>query len=181
MKFIRFIFVRRGFLQIVRTFSLMYILLFFYQKAMSQQDLDQKLGSLLKGSVPFIYTGELMERMNRQEKLIIFDTRKPKEYDVSHISGAIFINYDNFNSSMVENFEKDSPIIVYCTVGYRSEKIGEKLKKLGFENVHNLYGGIFEWKNNGHEVVNASGVTDSVHTYNKDWSKWLLKGVRVYE
>jgi predicted sulfurtransferase len=66
-------------------------------------------------------------------------------------------------------------------VGYRSEKVGEKLQELGFQNVKNLYGGIFQWKNEGFEVENSLSMpTDSVHTYNKRWSKWLLKGVRVY-
>jgi 3-mercaptopyruvate sulfurtransferase SseA len=70
---------------------------------------------------------------------------------------------------------------VYCSVGYRSERVGEKLQKLGYQNVYNIYGGIFEWKNEGMQVVNRQNQpTDSVHTYNKNWSKWLLKGVKVY-
>jgi 3-mercaptopyruvate sulfurtransferase SseA len=67
-------------------------------------------------------------------------------------------------------------------VGYRSGKIGEKLKKMGFTNVYNLYGGIFEWKNRGYEVHNnQNSVTDSVHAYNRAWSVFLRKGVKVYE
>jgi len=57
----------------------------------------------------------------------------------------------------------------------------EELLELGYTNVKNLYGGIFQWKNDGFDVVNnQSMVTDSVHTYNKSWSKWLVKGVKVY-
>jgi hypothetical protein len=70
---------------------------------------------------------------------------------------------------------------VYCSVGYRSERIGEKLLKLGYTDVVNLYGGIFEWKNQGLDVYNSSNYpTDSVHTYNKSWGKWLVKGIKVY-
>ncbi len=82
---------------------------------------------------------------------------------------------------MVEKLNKDSPIIVYCSVGYRSERVGEKLKSAGFKNVKNLYGGIFQWVNEGHPVVNKKDHwTDSVHTYNKNWSQWLTKGIKVY-
>ena len=49
---------------------------------------------------------------------------------------------------------KKTPTIVYCTIGARSETIGEKLKKNGFTNVYNLYGGIFEWKNADFKVLN---------------------------
>ena len=47
----------------------------------------------------------------------------------------------------VEDIARESTIVVYCSVGYRSEKIAEELDKLGFTNVSNLYGGIFEWIN----------------------------------
>ena len=83
---------------------------------------------------------------------------------------------------MVEDLDKDKPVILYCSVGYRSEKIGERLQEMGFTEVYNLYGGIFDWKNKDNPVVNThQNPTDSVHTYNKNWSKWLTKGVKVYD
>ena len=97
---------------------------------------------------------------------------------------AKFIDYDRFEIEQVSDIDKEKEIIVYCSVGYRSEKIGEKLQEAGFQNVKNIYGGIFEWKNLNFEVVNQNGEpTDSVHTYNKRWSKWLQegKGIKVYE
>lgn len=51
---------------------------------------------------------------------------------------------------------------------------------MGFKNVSNLYGGIFEWVNQAHEIVNDSGKTDSVHAYNRFWGMWLQKGKKVY-
>ena len=72
-------------------------------------------------------------------------------------------------------------MVVYCTVGYRSERIGEKLQKMGFQDVHNLYGGITEWVNQGHKVVDPEGnETPKVHTYSKDWGKWLKEGEKVW-
>ena len=59
--------------------------------------------------------------------------------------------------------------------------VGEKLMAKGYKNVKNLYGGIFQWKNEGYEVVNEKSMeTDSVHTYNRRWSKWLTNGIKVY-
>jgi 3-mercaptopyruvate sulfurtransferase SseA len=67
-------------------------------------------------------------------------------------------------------------------VGIRSETISEKLKKAGYTDVHNLYGGIFEWKNKDYPVVDSEGKeTENVHAYSKVWGKWLNKGVKVYD
>jgi hypothetical protein len=45
-----------------------------------------------------------------------------------------------------------------------------------------LFGGIFEWKNNNFTVYNSKEeATENVHAFSKDWSKWLLKGKKVYD
>lgn len=149
--------------------------------AIGQSDFDKKLNTLYKHTVPLIHANELSKKLDGTQKIILLDTRSAVEYKSSHLQNADFVNYDAFTPSAVAGLDKDSQIIVYCTVGYRSERIGEKLIKMGFKNVKNLYGGIFDWVNTGHSVVNPLGaVTDSVHTYNKDWSRWLLKGIKVY-
>lgn len=161
------------------------MLLSFLQSlvACGQQTYDQKLKSLYKNTVPLIQVQEVKEKVDNQN-VVILDTRSAKEYSVSHLPNAKFVDYDRFEISQVENIPKDKEVIVYCSVGYRSEKIGEKLQKAGFKNVSNIYGGIFQWKNEDLDVVNQEGeVTDSVHTYNKRWSKWLEegKGIKIYE
>jgi predicted sulfurtransferase len=68
---------------------------------------------------------------------------------------------------------------VYCSIGVRSEKNRREINKSRIQNVYNLYGGIFEYKNEEGKVVNNQNkVTDSVHTYNKRWSEYLTKGIK---
>jgi rhodanese-related sulfurtransferase len=151
--------------------------------ACGQQTYDQKLQSLYSNTVPLIQPKEVKEKLSREE-VVILDIRSAKEYSVSHLPNAKFIDYDRFDVSQVQDISKETEVVVYCSVGYRSEKIGEKLKSAGFTNVSNMYGGIFQWKNEDFDVINQEGkVTDSVHTYNKRWSKWLEegKGIKVYE
>lgn len=143
-----------------------------------QKTFDEKMKSLYKETVPLIKASELKEKSD----VILLDTRTPQEYEISHLEGAQLIDYDNFRKSDVKDIDKNAEVIVYCSVGYRSERIGEKLQNLGFTNVKNLYGGIFDWKNQELQIVNKNEVpTDSVHTYNKAWSKWLYKGIKIYE
>lgn len=135
------------------------------------KEFDKKVNSYLKGSVPFIGVKELREI---QKEVTIFDTRKLKEYKVSHIENAIHLGYRNFDKQQLKDVQKDQKIILYCSIGYRSEKIGEKLQKLGYKHVYNLYGSIFEWVNQGYTIVDDNGQpTEKIHTYNSNWSKWV--------
>jgi rhodanese-related sulfurtransferase len=157
------------------------VFLFVAFSTVAQSDYDNKLKSLYRNTVKTIQPAEVKALMAKGEKVILLDTRAPEEFNVSHLAGAQFLNYESYSTDNLKKIPANSKIIVYCSVGYRSERVGEKLLKLGYKNVFNIYGGIFEWKNEGLEVVNKlNHPTDSVHTYNKNWSKWLVKGVKVY-
>ncbi len=134
---------------------------------------DQKVERMISFSVPTISVEELY----KMEGAVIADTRRKEEYIVSHIPDAKFVGYRDFDVAELGDTPKDAPIVLYCSIGYRSEKIGEKLQKMGYTNVYNLYGSIFEWVNQGYPVVNTHGeTTDRVHTFNKKWSQWLEEG-----
>lgn len=135
------------------------------------------LKTLLSHSVP---EKSIQEAVKDSASVVFLDAREPGEFEVSHIAGAIPVGYDHFNLSQLPALDKKSPIVVYCSVGYRSEKITEKLLAAGFQNVSNLYGGIFEWVNQGHPVVNINGTTQQVHAYSRSWGVWLRKGEKVY-
>ena len=134
---------------------------------------EKRINQLIDHSVPIITVDQLEKNI---ESYLILDAREKEEYDVSHIPGAKYIGYDNFQLSAISNIKKDMTIVVYCSIGYRSEKIGEKLKKAGYTNVKNLFGSIFEWVNQKNEVVDKNNtVVRKVHTYNWLWSKWVDK------
>ena len=157
----------------------------FHINACAQMTYEEKLESLYKHSVETIAPAQLEPQLQQgsgKEEVFILDIRSPKEYAISHLKNARMIDYENFDKSDVKDIPKNSRVIVYCSVGYRSERIGERLQKMGYKDVMNLYGGIFQWVNDGFEVINPQGQkTDSVHTYNEDWSQWLKKGVKIYE
>ncbi len=135
------------------------------------KEFDKKLGQLLAFSVPLMGVSELN---NTKDNIHIFDTRELAEYNVSHIKGAQYLGYDHFDPKLLADTPKDETIVLYCSVGYRSEKIGERLQKMGYKKVYNLYGSIFEWINQGYPVVNKEDkIVSAVHTYNKNWSKWV--------
>jgi rhodanese-related sulfurtransferase len=128
------------------------------------------LKALLKETVPIISVDELHQDLKTHTLL---DSREPAEFDISHIPSAIFVGYKQFNPESIRNIPKDQPIVIYCSVGVRSEKIGRRLIDMGYQNVKNLYGGIFEWVNCGLPVENSRGRTRDIHAYNRFWSKWI--------
>ena len=132
---------------------------------------DKKVNSLIRYSVPVVTPAELVEM---GDDVLVLDAREMREYKVSHIPGAVYIGYDDFDEDRILGAKKDQQIVVYCSVGYRSEKIGERLQKLGYRKVNNLFGSIFEWVNQGHPLENNQEESASlIHTYNKKWGKWM--------
>lgn len=141
------------------------------------------LRGMYKNTVPLVNADDLEKKLSAGSgaKPVLLDTRSRKEYDVSHLQGARFANYDTFHVGQVKDLPKTTPIVVYCSVGYRSERIGEQLIKAGYTNVYNLYGGIFEWVNKELPVYDDNGQTQQVHAYSRTWGVWLTKGEKVYE
>ena len=153
--------------------------LFFSSSAqeVSSKAYHVMLQGLLSHSVKEVSVNEVTDKKN----VIFVDARERKEFEVSHIKGAIFVGYDSLDLSQMAKIDKAKQIVVYCSVGYRSEKVSEKLEELGYSNVSNLYGGIFEWKNQGQPLITPKKEpTDKVHAYNKMWGIWLNKGKKVY-
>lgn len=164
-------------------FKIHYLVFFFAFAsftANAQKSIDKLLKKYNKESVPYISAEEVL---NSKDTIIILDARELKEFEVSHLKNANHIGYDNFEIDKVRNsISKNKTIVVYCSVGIRSETIAEKLKKDGYTNIYNLYGGIFEWKNKDFTVFNKQEKkTDSIHTFSKMWGAYLKKGIKVYE
>jgi rhodanese-related sulfurtransferase len=131
-------------------------------------------------SVPYINVEALSEL---ETPPLLLDAREIAEYNTSHLDKAIQVGFEDFEISKVINQVQDKTkmIVVYCSIGVRSEKIGEKLIAEGYTAVYNLYGGIFEWVNSDKSVYCNEKQTPNVHAYSKTWGAYLLKGVKVYE
>lgn len=137
------------------------------------------LKTMYKNTVPTISVKELDKKL---KNFTLLDAREKREFEVSHIEDAKWIGYDTFNKKNVSELDKNEPIVVYCSIGYRSERIGEKLVDMGFKEVYNLKGGIFEWVNQDQTVLdNQAKETDKVHAFSKTWGIWLDKGNKIYK
>jgi len=158
------------------------VLLFgFFSKGQNVLGFDTMVNSMISSKVDTIGTEILLERI-KHEHLVLLDSRQRVEYDVSHLPGAKYVGYDDFDLNRLSGIEKTDTIVVYCSVGKRSGDIGEKLKAAGYQNVQNLFGGIFDWTNRGYEVVNNKNESvRCVHPYNTLWGLWINNYDKCYE
>ena len=158
------------------------LLLFFFLHLGLENSYGQSLPyqTLLKGlydsSFPVVKPAQITNLAYYQ----VLDAREKGEHEVSHLQNATWVGHETFTLNSVANLDKNKPVLIYCTVGARSEEIGKKLQKAGFKKVYNLYGGIVHWVNEGRPVFAHGKPTQKVHTYSKPWSVWLTKGEKVY-
>lgn len=162
--------------------TIIYLIALYIPLSLNAQFVESKsYGTMLKALLSHNVKEMGAKDAKRDTGAVFLDAREKKEYNVSHLKNAIWVGYDDFDMKRVKDIYKEKKIIVYCSVGYRSEKITEKLTKAGYTNVTNVVGGIFEWKNLGYPIVDNTGKeTEKIHAYSKTWGIWLNKGEKVY-
>lgn len=147
-----------------------------WYKALTASTYQELLKALYEDSVPRLKVSAI----DSLEGFTILDTRLPNEYAVSHLPQAQLVNYKDPDWEALEQLDKQQKILVYCSVGYRSERIGEGLLERGFTQVYNLHGGIFEWVNQGRMVVGDTGQTvAAVHGYAPRWGQWVTAPISI--
>lgn len=91
---------------------------------------------------------------------LLIDFRNHYEHEVGYFVGAILPDVDTFRDSLpfIEKTylkgNQDKNIVMYCTGGIRCEKASAWFKHKGYENVHQLEGGIIKYANE----VKQSGI-----------------------
>ena len=113
------------------------------------------------------------------ETMVVFDTRKPDEFAVSHLEGAIRVDPDTSAEGFLSQYADaigDKLAVFYCSVGRRSSQLAFDLldhpDARGLD-LANMTGGIFRWRNEGRPLVRNGQPTQDVHPYNRFWGRYL--------
>ena len=81
----------------------------------------------------------------------MLDVREQDEYDDYHIPGINLIPMSTIQNRLDE-IPTDKEVIVTCRTGNRSSQVTDFLRQSGFDNVHNMPGGIVAWEEAGYPV-----------------------------
>ena len=109
------------------------------------------------------------------EPAILIDARRKDEFQISHISGAKNLPYKKNPRKLLTDIKPDNPIVVYCSVGYRSSILAKKLQDMGLTKIYNLEGSIFKWANEGRSLVQGQTTVHKVHPYDARWGSLLKR------
>jgi len=102
---------------------------------------------------------------------VLIDARETEEFAVSHLAGVRRL-------ATVEALEASGigpglPIVVYCSVGYRSARLARALRQVGYRDVSNLEGSLFRWANLGLPLEGATPGARRVHPFHPLWGLLL--------
>lgn len=102
-------------------------------------------------------TAPEFNKLTDDPETIVVDMRNHYEWEVGKFKGALTPDVETFREALpvVEELlkeDKDKNIIMYCTGGIRCEKASAYFKHKGFENVHQVEGGIIEYARKAKEL-----------------------------
>ncbi len=129
--------------------------------------------------VPWVSPEEL-EDLIEKESPTLLDVRTQAEFEVSHIPGAFRVEPEGSIRDLPGDVPLQEPVVVYCSVGYRSADWADRLHRARGIRARNLSGGIFEWANTGRPMEDGEGHrTPKVHPYDQVWGQWVREEVRA--
>jgi len=164
-------------LKLVLTYSLSSF--FFGLFGVSWDAIDRKIDREYP-QIPFITSDSLQQKLQESApQLVIIDVREAEEFAVSHLETALNIQTGDGVAEQID--AKDTPIVVYCSVGYRSAGVAARLQELGYSNVSNLRHSIFNWAERGYPLANKLGSTDKIHPFNTAWGSLVDSDLHAYE
>ncbi|MEY2631683.1 MAG: hypothetical protein RIR00_337 [Pseudomonadota bacterium] len=110
--------------------------------------------SFLQPSPASLNNAQATQLINREDAIVI-DVRELAEFVKGHLPDARNIPLSKL-ADKVADLGKDKPLLVCCASGVRSRKASEDLRKLGFDKVYNLEGGVDAWVGAGMPIKKGS-------------------------
>ncbi len=92
-----------------------------------------------------ITAGSLAEQLASSAPPVLIDVRTAREWDESHIDGALNLPLSQLAERAGE-LAADDPLVAYCAGGYRSAIAVSVLRRAGLARVANLVGGFGAWE-----------------------------------
>jgi rhodanese-related sulfurtransferase len=147
--------------------------------ALEWTDVKQSIRAEFPG-VRQLSTRELFDWLADESKPspVLLDARTADEFAVSHLRGAQLASDVVSAMSVLKSTDPDTPVVVYCSVGYRSSQLAEELIARGYSSVFNLEGSLFQWANEGRPVYRDDVPVQPIHPYDARWGRLLDKRFR---
>jgi phage shock protein E len=119
--------------------------LFVKQKKLNRKKrIMRKLLVMVFGVMLLVISGCCLHKQCKftpEKNAVLLDVRTPEEHKNGYLDGAILIPLAELESKISGKVpSKSAPIYIYCRSGRRAVAAVEKLKSMGYANLHNLGG-----------------------------------------
>ena len=94
---------------------------------------------------------QVLEKLGTDQAPLIIDVRKPVEFGVGHVPGAINIPLAEI-ADRLDEFKNDNGVLIYCINGSRTSKAEAILLDAGIPNVYHLEGTFQAWIQGKHPI-----------------------------
>ena len=101
--------------------------------------------------LPVDINTQTVEQLRNRDDVVLIDVREDWEYAEGHIPGATLIPLGQVPDRLSE-IPKDKTVVAVCRSGNRSGQATNFLRQQGFENVHNMQGGMNAWSQTGFDI-----------------------------
>ena len=106
-----------------------------------------------KKRVRELTVADVKAKLDRGEKFHLVDVREESEWAKDHLPGAIHLGKGIIERDIEERLSDTSAtIVLYCGGGYRSALAADNLRKMGYENVISMDGGIRGWRDKNYPL-----------------------------
>ena len=80
-------------------------------------------------------------KTSMEANAVLLDVRTPEEHKSGYLKGAVLLPLAELESKITKKIPaKNTPIYIYCRSGRRAGTAVEKLKTMGYTDLHNLEG-----------------------------------------
>jgi rhodanese-related sulfurtransferase len=104
-----------------------------------------KVNSQQKPTIIQANNEDFISFISQFDNELIIDVRDSSDFNNRIIKGAVFAPTAELLKKITDTLDYDTPLLVYCFKGKRSQKACEELISKGFNTVINLRQGIGKW------------------------------------
>jgi len=100
-----------------------------------------------------VTVNDVKKMLDQGERFHLVDVREESEWAKDHLPGAIHLGKGVIERDIEQRLpDTSATIVLYCGGGYRSALAADNLRKMGYENVISMDGGIRGWREKGYSL-----------------------------
>ncbi|MGQ9836901.1 MAG: rhodanese-like domain-containing protein [Cyanobacteriota bacterium] len=103
-----------------------------------------------KSRIQELTVAQVRQKQLQGDSFYFVDVREESEWQAGHAVGAIHLSKGILERDIETVIpDKEAEIVLYCGGGFRSALAADNLKKMGYQNVISMEGGIRAWREAG--------------------------------